>query len=136
MAYELKYRLEKAPESKMDGSGQVLHTVAVVYRDDDTPWNVAQKVPNHTTSILVPASAISAVMALPDNTGTERQAKNNAYKNLLVQYRNAKSLALDTQWNQAAILQFLSNNAASLTAATEVNDYITSITDYPVPFDI
>jgi hypothetical protein len=138
MDYEFSYRLENTPEATTDGSGQVRHPVAMVYRvvDSGDNWKTAQKVPGHTATVLIPASEIATVMNMPHSNAGERQVKNAAYKVLLQSYRSARSLALGTGWDESAAQAFLSNNDDSATEATNADFYITDTLgqEYPLPF--
>ena len=136
MDYEFSYRLENAPESTADGSGQVRHPIVMAYRvvGSGDNWKTAQKVPGHTA--MIPASEIATVMNMPHSDAAERQAKNAAYKALLQNYRDAKTLAMGTGWNVALAQTFLSNNDDSATEATNADFYITDTLsqEYPIPF--
>lgn len=80
---DFRYRLDHLIPTT-DGSGMVKHDIWAEYLVNGDATNV----PNHHKTIVVPASDVEIVMDMPDSTGPERQAKNQAYKQLLVQHRN------------------------------------------------
>ena len=136
--YEFSYRLEKAPEVTTDGSGQIQHSIVMAYREqgDGVNWRDAPRVPRHTAGVLILAGEIGGVMDMPHSDASEKQAKNAAYKQLLVAHRESRTLAMGTGWQEAAAQQFLDNNDASATEAARVDEYITVTLEqsYPVPF--
>lgn len=137
--YEFSYRLETAPSQTTDGSGQIRHSVVMAYREQGSGdnWRDALRVPGHIAQLLIPASEIAVVMNMPHSAGAERQAKNAAYKQLLIAHRDSKTLAMGTGWQEAAAQQFLDNNDASAAEAASANEYITVTLGqaYPVPFE-
>ena len=136
--YEFSYRLVRAPGATEDGSGQVGHSIVMAYREESSGinWQAAPIVPGHTANILVPATEAGTVMDMPHSDAPERQAKNAAYKQLLIEHRESRTLAMGTGWQDAGAQQFLDNNNASATEATRVHTYITVTLEqsYPVPF--
>jgi len=152
----VRYSLESAPQGRNDG--YVTHNI-MAQDDSSGDWVY---VPGYHKDFHVPAAEIATVMAMPDSTGTERTAKNVAYKNLLIAYANATPTPLlgpappsTTDWTEAGIEQYISDYetwlvtyqdwkdnefdpivAASATAASDIDDYIqvTLGQIYPVSF--
>jgi len=133
MAYTFKYQLMQAPEARIDGSGGLAHQIHVYYEEDgvDMGWLGRHK------TIVIPGDVMQAILAMPHTTGPERQAKNQAYKDALVQYLNYQPVAV-TGWSVAQLTAFLDGNKLSAEVAAGANDYITDTLgqSYPVPFNI
>lgn len=143
----VRYSLETIPQGRNDGSGYVDHNLMA--QDDALgSWNY---VPGYHKTFVVPASEIAVVMAMPDGTAQERQAKNAAYKNLLVAHAEDQPIPLIAPdvvgWDEAEIQQYRTDytawqtafdaaNAAAEGAADDINTYITVTLnqDYPVTF--
>lgn len=155
-----RYSLEGTPAGRNDGSGYVDHQVKA-QTDDSGDWF---DIPGYHKTFVVPADEIDTVMAMPDSTGTERQAKNQAYKTLLINHANDFPVALlgptppsTTDWTNAGLEQykldyatweaayqdwldeeFTPINTAADQAAADINEYITVTLGqvYPVPFNL
>ena len=145
----IRYSLEFAPEPRNDGSGAVNHDIKA--KENSTgEW---LDVPGYHKTIVVPGDEIAAVMAMPDGTSQEKQAKNTAYKSLLVESRNyfpAYLPAPDTSdWSKEGIEQYIIDyaawlaeftaiNGAAATAASDADEYITVTLglEYPVGFGL
>ena len=149
---EYAYQLTKAPTGATDGSGQVHHDVFAVGREAGTtdPWLV---VPNYHKTIVVPSSQIEAVMDMPDATGPQKNAKNQAYKQALVSHRDDPATPVHapavTDWSPSGIDAYLTAYDAWLAAktiadahaglqATRVGTYITVTLgiSFPVSFQV
>lgn len=131
MSYTFRYRLNRAPEPRIDGSGQVAHDVEAVYRLDELEPPSWVPVPGHHKTILLPGAELEVVLAMP-NTG----AKVTAYKQLLVEHRNDESQPLYTDWQTDRMAEFLDAGVLSAAMALAANDYITVTLGqgYPVTF--
>ena len=84
----------QAPSGRNDGGSQVSHDVFAVWRvqGGGVDWKDAPVVPNHHKTILLPSADVKTVMDMPDSTGPEKQAKNAAYKALLVANWNSPAM--------------------------------------------
>lgn len=137
MADEFAYRLQSSPEGRLDGSGQVGHDVYAVYREEGTsdPWVI---LPGHHKTFLLPADEISTVMDMPDDTGPQRSAKNQAYKELMRIHKNDAPDPLYTNWDEDEFQDYVDQNNDSVLEAGRVNDYITVTLSqtYPVEFNL
>lgn len=134
MAYETRFRLQGAPQGCNDGSAQVAHDVVVVYREvgDTMSWKLAPSIPAHHQTILVPADELGAVLDMGSGA-----AKVNAYKQLLADHRTDGAQPLNTNWQEAAMIQFLENNDASTEERDRADAWILSVAgSYPVPFSV
>lgn len=152
MANDYAYQLTQAPRGATDGSAQVHHDVFAVGREAGTtdPWLV---IPNYHKTIVVPASQIETVMDMPDSTGPERAAKNQAYKAIMVLNWDTAAAPLHEPrpggWLESDIDDYVTayeayvvaKTAADTAAATEagrVDDYIVNVLSqtYPVEFQL
>jgi len=137
-----------APAGKQDGSGAVQHDIIAQYQEEgaEDEWQV---VPGRHKTVEVPATPdyvpqgatadMKTIMDMPDDTGQERNAKNQAYKNALVEYSNRNGWAQGVSgWSDAALNALLDGNLAASTQADRANTYITVTLDksYPVPFNL
>lgn len=137
--YNFRYRLNQAPQPRNDGSGQVSHDIDAEYRLDGAPTNDPWFViPSHHQDILIPADVLSVVMAMPHSTTPQKQAKNTAYKQLLVAHRTDQPNPSVTNWTAEQLQEFLDKNDVATLQATNANNYITVTLGltYPVPFTI
>lgn len=135
MAYEFKYRLASAPTGRTDGSGLVGHDIWAVVSVDGGEWTV---VPGYHKNIMVPYGEVDVVMDMPDSTGPERQAKNQAYKSLLQSNLNTLPPADLPDWSVSGLTAWMAANDAAAVEAARVDDYIgdTLGQDYPVDFTL
>ena len=134
--YTFKYRLNKAPQPRDDGSGMVSHPItAIASTDDGETWEV---VPAHSKTVEVPGDDLQIVLDMPDSTGQERQAKNATYKNLLKANVNTQVVPGPANWTVLGMTEFMLTNDAAESVAAEANDYITITLNqtYPVEFSL
>lgn len=155
MAYEYAYRLQSAPAGRADGSEQIDHDIFAIYRvqGSGTPWSAASVVPSYHKTILVPADDVETVMDMPDASGPQKQAKNQAYKQLLVDHRNdaprPNPAPPVTDWSPSGIdayliayeawdIAFTAANAQAALQAGRANTYITVTLglSYPIEFQV
>ena len=135
MAYTFRYELLRAPAARVDGSGCLSHDIEAYYSEDDgATWVV---VGGRHKDIIVPGSEMQTILAMPDSTGPQRQAKNVAYKSALVANLDTQPVGV-TGWPDAQMAAYLDGNKLSAEVATGANDYITITLSqsYPVPFSI
>ena len=132
-AYTFNYRLENAPKGRLDGSECVDH--ADVWAMFNT--HGLQPVPGRHKTVSVPAGEITPVMDMPDSTGPEKQAKNQAYKNLLAANLFNQPVAL-SGWSEEQLQALMDANDLASYEAGRVNEYITVTLGltYPVDFQI
>ena len=134
--YEFAYQLLVAPEAKVDGSGMVQHQIRAVAREEGSSgaWAV---VPGRNKTFEIPVSELQTVLNMPDGTGPQKQAKNQAYKQALESNINTVGEAV-IGWDSVSLEQMLDANDATLVAAEEANTYITVTLgqSYPVQFTI
>jgi hypothetical protein len=154
MAREIAYRLNSAPQGRNDGSAQIDHDVAGLYRDSTgVAWSDAPVIPGYHQTFLLDAADVEVVMDMPDSTGPQRQAKNLAYKVLMEQKfadtANPNRAPSQTDWTEAGMIDYmddydeweaavtLANNAAALEAG-RVDTYLTVTLgeSYPVEFQL
>ena len=133
--YEFRYTLQSAPAPRTDGGAQVSHDIFSMYRvaGSQDGWQNL-----HHKDVLIPAADVLTVMAMPDASGAQKTAKNDAYKDLLVQYRNASAISGNTDLSSAAMQAFLDANDVALDGATQIDNYITVTLSqsYPLSFSI
>jgi hypothetical protein len=136
--YEFKYGLKKAPAGAENGSGHVEHAIGILFREEGT-GDPLLELPGHVNkSIWIPFSDLDVVMTMPHNNGTQRTAKNTAYKNLLVTHKTRPNIPVQTGWSLANLQTFAdANDGAALSAATATN-YIEVVLgqSYPVSFNL
>jgi len=126
MAYEYGYHLLKAPEGRNDGSQIISHDIQAVYREDGTsdPWLV---IAGQHSNFNLPQDEVQTIMDMPDSTGTERTAKNRAYKTLMANYLNTLQPDPITGFDETSLNQKVTNTEANEATAAEVDDYITNV---------
>lgn len=136
MAYTFKYELNQAPRARLDGSGLVTHAIwAVVSNDGGGTW---LPVPGYRKALLVPADDLATVMAMPDGTGQERQAKVAAYKGALVDNVDTEAPAPTINWSVGGMTDYMEANDAAVAAAADADELITQTMglSYPVKFSL
>jgi len=133
MAYTFRYQLMERPEARRDGSGGLAHQIQVYYSEDGEDMGTTGR----NKTIVIPGDEMSTILAMPDSTGPQRQAKNQAYKNALVTYRDYQPVAV-SGWSIAEMTAYLDGNKLSSTNAEAANTYITETLgqSYPVPFNL
>lgn len=128
--YEFMYQLEKAPEARTDGSGVVMHSVWAVYRLQGTndAWT---HVPGHHLDIPIPASELSAIIAL----GVLWQIAT-AYVNALVAHRGETPEPMASDWSDVMLQAYMDANDASAAATAAARNFIEVSLglSYPVTF--
>ena len=134
MAYLFRYQLNRKPEARTDGSGALAHDIEAHYSEDGVDMGV---IGGRHKTIVVLGDEMQAILAMPDVTGPQRQAKNAAYKNALVANLNTQPVGV-TGWSDAQMAVYLDGNKLSVEVATGANDYLTATLglSYPIPFDI
>jgi hypothetical protein len=131
MDYIFRYRLNSAPQARLDGSAQVAHDIEAVWQEvgDGDTWT---PVPGHHKTVLVPGAELLA--ALESGTTPE---KVSAYKGLLVEHHADGALPLNTNWNLALLEQFMDQNDVSVAAAAAGDAFILQVAGgYPVTFSL
>ena len=132
MAYQFSYRLQSAPAGRLDGSGCADHDIFAMY---DPNGLVA--VPGRHKTVSVPAEDITVVMDMPDATGPQKAAKNQAYIDLMAANLFTQPFALEG-WSPAQLQAVMDANDLAAFEANRVNEYITVTLGiaYPVDFDV
>ena len=118
-----QYRLNFV-EGRLDGSGLVAHDLTGL----DNEGNV---VPGRHSTLNIPEDRVNIVMAMPDGTGPQKQAKNTAYKDLLVEFA-------PDGWEEGELDDIVEKNAEAVASADGVDDYINDTLGqaYPVQFSL
>ena len=118
-----KYRLNFV-EATLDGSGMVAHDMWGV-EDDGTI------VPGRHATVLIPQADVDVVLAMPDGTPTQKQAKNAAYKDMI------RANAPDG-WDENDLENIVAANTAASVSADGTDEYITETlgATYPVDFQL
>lgn len=135
--YDFRYRLQSAPEPRVNGSGNVAHDVfAVCEPEGDGGWVV---VPGYHKTALVAGADLTAMNDMPDSTGGEKTAKNAAYKNLI--YAGLETTPDEgggVTWDEASLELYVDANDLAALEAGRVDDYVTVTLglSYPVDFAI
>jgi len=134
MAYTFSYVLVNAPEARRDGSGAVSHLIQMHYTDDGEDGG---QVGGRAKTVVIPPEALTPILAMPDGTGPERQAKNQAYKQALVDYRTFQPTGI-SGWEIADVTAYLDANKVATQNAADADDYITDTLgqSYPLPFNL
>lgn len=132
MPYTFRYQLSRAPEARIDGSGQIGHDITVVYRLDELEPPSWVVVPGHHKTILVPASELAPVLEMANGA-----AKIDAYKQLLVDHRNDPSTPYATGWQLDQMEVFMDANMLAIAVSLTADEYIRSVAAggvYPATF--
>jgi len=137
MNYEFSYRLASAPEARVDGTGQVVHDLWAMYREEGE-MNGWAPVGGYYRGVPIPTNELKAVMDMPHGTGVERQAKNQAYKGLLAAHIGDGVVTWTGGWSKAELEQYMDINDACILEAQRANEYITVTLerDYPIEFNL
>lgn len=124
MVYEYAYHLLQAPTGKNDGSQLIAHDIQAVYREDGTsdPWI---DIAGQHSDFNFPQDEVQTVMDMPDSTGTERNAKNKAYKTLMAKYLDTLKPTPIIGFDETSLNAKVTNTDANAATADEVNTYIT-----------
>ena len=125
MAYEFKYRLNSAPEARLDGSGMIAHDIWAICSVDGGDFEV---IPGRHKTVNVPSATIEAALA---------QSTTNAK---VAAYKAALAANLGTQpepvigWDVASLTAVMDANIAAQTQAAAADAFIDGIANYPVDF--
>ena len=126
--YDFKYRLQSAPQARLDGSGCVMHDIyAISQEQGNGGYSI---VPGRHKSIAIPAHVIDSALAQPTNP--ERIA---AYKDALVSYLDYQPTPI-YGWSAVQLEALMDANDAAQAAAQAVNEFVTVTLglSYPVDF--
>ena len=115
MAWEVRYRLERAPVGRQDGSGDVSHELTAQAREDGGDWQAT----GLHKDIVIPWEDVQDALA----AGTNQQIIA-AYKEALVTNRNRTSVPV-VGWSLAEITTRMEQNKASLAQAAAADYFIT-----------
>lgn len=126
--YEFKYRLQSAPEPRLDGSACVMHDVFVVSRPQgDGGWSL---VPGRHQSVAVPADELGAALAQPTNP-----LRIAAYKDALASNVSTQPVPI-MGWSEVELESLMDANDEATAQAQAAHDFITITLalSYPVDF--
>ena len=129
MDYQFKYKLDRIPEARTDGSGMVAHDIYALASSDGENWD---DVPGRHKTICIPASELNAALA---ESGTP--AIVAAYKDALAANLNTQPVAI-TGWTSVQLEALMDANDAAAAAASAADAFITETLglSYPVTFSI
>lgn len=132
--YSFKYRLASRPTARNDGSGGINHDIWAVYSEDG--GDTTPVLGRHKT-IVIPGDVLTTINEMPDSTGPERQAKNQAYKTALVDYKDYQPTPIPG-WTEGQMTEFLDQNKVSVAQVDLADEYITVTLgqEYPVDFSL
>lgn len=135
MDYQFRFSLSQAPTATNDGSSTVNHDITA--QAEPVGDGGYTTVPGRHKTICIPADELQTVLDMPDGTGSQKTAKNTAYKNALADNLNTTPVPA-TGWSDVELEALMDANDAATAAASEANDYITVTLSlsYPVPFSI
>ena len=126
MAYTFKYRLQSAPQGRLDGSGMLDHDTWAIASEDGGDW---QLVPGRHKTVCVPAEEIAAALSEP--TTPERVA---AYKQALADNLETVPVAVEG-WAIPQLAALMEANDLAAATASAADDFIVSVAGgYPVDF--
>lgn len=150
---EYRYRMNQAPRPANDGSGVVKHDMKMTGLPEGGEEEDVFELPSHHKDFCIPADEITPVMDMPDSTGTERQAKNSAYKDLLEIH--VDTMPIPTVWppgsdwtpegadayldaHLIAQAEFDAANTLAATEAARVTDYVENVLnqEWPIEFKL
>ena len=104
MAITTRFRMLRAPEATVDGSLIVKHDIMAIFSEDGVDWF---PVPSHHKEICIPANELDVVLSMPHGNAAERQAKIQAYKDLILLRRAVQPIAYPrppvSDWSKAGI---------------------------------
>ena len=126
--YDKRYRLQSAPQARLDGSGNIDHDIFAEFRlaDSEDDW---QDIPGRHKTISVPAVEIMEALA---TSGPEQRV--TAYKQALAANIDTVPHPI-TGWGLAELESLLDANDQSRQAAIAADDFILSVVSaYPVRF--
>jgi hypothetical protein len=136
--YVFRYQLSQAPQPRTDGSGCIDHDVWAVYRlasdVDPAPWIV---VPGRHQTISIPASEMKTVNDMPHSNGTQKTAKNTAFKQTLANNLQTTPVQV-TGWSAPVLQTLLNGNDAATLEQGRIDTYIRTTLGltYPVTFSM
>ena len=116
-----KLRLVGPPQALNDGTGMVEHDIFAV-------TDTGEIIPGRHQTVLIAESDIVIWATMPDSTGPQRQAKNDAYKALL-------AAGLPASWLDSALQETVNSNVAAGLASGSVADYIQNTLGQGYPLD-
>jgi len=124
--YVFRYRLQSAPEVRLDGSGCVMHDVYAVASSDGQNW---VDVPGRHKTIAVPAEELVAALSEPTNG-----ARVAAYKDALASNLDTAPVAI-TGWGAVQLEALMDANDLAAETAAGAHEFILSVAgSYPVEF--
>ena len=137
MDYSFKYRLQSAPEPRVNGSSNVAHDIfAVSEPEDDGGWVV---VPGYHKTALIAAADLTTMNDMPDSTGGEKTAKSAAYKILIfAALETTPAGGEPVAWDEVSLEAYVDANDLAALEASRASDYVTVTLglSFPVDFSV
>lgn len=130
--FQTRYQVISAPQARTDGSGCVDWDIRSQVSENGTDWTE-----DAHWAVSTPGRVLETVLVMPDSTGPEKQAKNTAAKQLLVDNRNTSPVPL-TGYDTETIAARQNANGLAAAAAAGQNEYVTVTLglSYPVAFNL
>ena len=137
MDYNFCYSLAQAPEPRVDGTGQIVHDIWAMSREEGES-NGWVPVGGYHRGVPVPTDELKAVMDMPHDTGPEKQAKNTAYKQLLASHIGDGVIPWAGGWSKEDLELYMDTNDACVIEAQRANEYliVTLGQTYPIRFNL
>lgn len=135
--YDFAYSLASTPSASLDGSGVVRWDIWAVAQPEGADPPAWTPVPGRHQTVQTPAADLAVINAMPDSTGAQKQAKNTAYKQLLVDSLSVQGVAV-VGWAPEQLEALMDANDAAAAAAADVDDYIVNVISqtYPLRFTL
>ena len=128
---QTRYQLNTRPIASTDGSNMIYHDITATRCVDGNTWT---PVPNHHKTICLPSDELQPVLNMPHSTGPERQAKNRAYKDLIIKHRNAQPIPFvwppASDWSKAGLAQYDEDYANAKMVFDAINAAVSYTADY------
>jgi hypothetical protein len=122
MTYTFKYRLQSSPVARNDGTGIVDCTILAVVSTDGGAYAT---IPGYSRLIQLPYQELRVVMDMPDATGPQRTAKNNAFKVLLAERADLQLPSPSLNWSIGGMTAWMTANDGAATESGRLHTYIT-----------
>ena len=137
MAREFWYRLLRSVQGTQDGSAMINHQIESVYTDDPLATKEERiTTPGYHKTASMDAADVEVVMDMPDATGLQRAAKNQAYKELMeVALEQGPYSPPPKLWDDASMQVYTAENDEAVLQADRVNTYVTVTLGQAYPAD-
>lgn len=118
LAIKIGYRINRLPEPRKDGSGEIGHDIEAVYSlDDGETWVV---VPGKHRTVLINHGRMNQVMNMPDKNEAQRRVKLKAYKAMVKDF-------LPDDWDDSYLQNIVDGNEEAIAANQKVTTFLNTM---------